>query len=133
MTYRSAGIRRDGYHFVIDGELTVREVTRPVSLRLEVNGFTTDPDSGTRAGFSMSREISRLDFGVCTNPPVVGLASAKVQYLEKASFHSRRARAGTVARLAAWNKRQVPFLERQAERQGKRIGRKAKSPLALSR
>jgi hypothetical protein len=40
--------------------------------------------------------------------------------------------AGAMARLAAWNKRQVQFLERQAERQGKRLVRKAKGPLAAS-
>lgn len=45
--------------------------------------------------------------------------------------------AGTMARLAAWNKRQVERLERQAEhlqrqaeRQGRRLVRKAKGPLA---
>jgi len=79
MTYRSTGIRRNDHHLVIDGDLTVRGVTRPVSLRFEVNGFTADPDGGIRAGFSATGEINRLDFGVCTNPPVVGLASAKVQ------------------------------------------------------
>ena len=40
--------------------------------------------------------------------------------------------AGAMARLAAWNKRQVQFLERQAERQGKRLVRKAEGPLAAS-
>jgi len=34
-------------------------------------------------------------------------------------------RAGTMARLAAWNKRQVQFLERQAERQSARVERQA--------
>ena len=38
-------------------------------------------------------------------------------------------RAGTMARLAAWNKRQVQLLERQAERQGRRLVRQAKGPL----
>ena len=33
---------------------------------------------GTRAGFSATGEINRLDFGVCTNPPILGLASEKV-------------------------------------------------------
>jgi polyisoprenoid-binding protein YceI len=32
MTYRSTGVRRDGEQFALDGELTVRGVTRPVSL-----------------------------------------------------------------------------------------------------
>jgi len=79
MTYRSTGIRRDGADFIIDGELTIRGVTRPVSLKVEINGFGPDPDGGTRAGFSATGEINRVDFGVCTNPPIVGLASAKVQ------------------------------------------------------
>jgi len=80
MTYRSAGIRRDGEDFVVDGELTVRGVTRPVSLKLEVNGFTADPGGKIRAGFSASGEINRMDFGVCSSVPIGGgLASGKVR------------------------------------------------------
>lgn len=36
MTFRSTGIRPDGADFVVEGELTVRGTTRPVSLKLEV-------------------------------------------------------------------------------------------------
>ncbi len=80
MTYRSAGIRHDRQGFVLDGELTIRGVTRPVSLRFEVNGFTTDPAGGTRAGFSAAGEINRMGFGVCTNVPIGGgPASDKVR------------------------------------------------------
>lgn len=81
MTYRSTGIRQDGQRYVLDGELTVRGVTRPVPLTFEINGFTTDPaDGATRAGFSASGEINRMDFGVCTNvPDGGGLASNKVR------------------------------------------------------
>jgi polyisoprenoid-binding protein YceI len=80
MTYRSAGIRRDGEDFVVDGELTVRGVTRPVSLKFEVNGFTADPGGTIRAGFSASGEINRMDFGVCSSVPIGGgLASDKVR------------------------------------------------------
>jgi polyisoprenoid-binding protein YceI len=79
MTFRSTGIRRQGKHFVLDGKLTVRGATRPVSLRFKINGFATDPDDGARAGFSATGEINRIDFGVCTNPPVLGLASDKVR------------------------------------------------------
>jgi polyisoprenoid-binding protein YceI len=81
MTYRSAGIRRDGKDFVVDGELTIRGTTRPVSLKLEVNGFATDPADGTiRTGFSASGEINRMDFGVCSPVPIGGgLASDKVR------------------------------------------------------
>ena len=67
MTYRSTGVRaeRDGY--VLDGELTLRGVTRQVPLHLEVNGFGPDPYGGTRAGFTATAEINRQDFGVSYN------------------------------------------------------------------
>lgn len=67
MTYRSTGVRRDGDDFVLDGELTLRGVTRQVPLRLEVNGFGPDAYGGTRAGFSAGTEINRKDFGVNWN------------------------------------------------------------------
>src|SRR6266542_3559902 len=52
MTFRSTGVRQVGDHFVVEGELSLHGVTRPVELELEVNGFTKDPFGGTRAGFS---------------------------------------------------------------------------------
>jgi len=79
MTYRSTAIRREREDFVLDGELTIRGVTRPVSLKFEINGFGPDPDGGTRAGFSATGEINRLDFGVCHDMPIAGLASEKIQ------------------------------------------------------
>ena len=64
MTFRSTGVRPDGDDFLLDGELTIRSVTRPVTLKLEVNGFGPDPFGGTRAGFTATAEINRRDFGV---------------------------------------------------------------------
>jgi polyisoprenoid-binding protein YceI len=74
---RGTGIRRHGKHFIIDGELTIRGQTGPVSLKVEVNTFAPDP-GGLRAGFSASGTLNRLDFGVCFNVPIAGLASGKV-------------------------------------------------------
>jgi polyisoprenoid-binding protein YceI len=67
MTYRSTGIRRDGDDFVVDGELTLKGVTRQVPLRLELGGFGPDAYGGTRAGFSATAEINRRDFNVNFN------------------------------------------------------------------
>lgn len=67
MTYRSTGVRRDGDRFIVDGELTLRGVTRAVPLVVEVNGFGPDGYGGTRAGFSATAEINRRDFGVNWN------------------------------------------------------------------
>ena len=51
MTYRSTGIRQDGDNFVVDGELTLRGVTKQVPLALEITGFGPDAYGGTRVGF----------------------------------------------------------------------------------
>ena len=67
MTYHSTGVRVDGDDYVLDGELTLKGVTKPVSLKLELGGFGPDPYGGTRAGFSATGEIKRSDFGVDFN------------------------------------------------------------------
>ncbi|MGD0377078.1 MAG: YceI family protein [Streptosporangiaceae bacterium] len=64
MTYRSTGVRDDDGDFILDGELTLKGVTKNVPLRLEVNGFGPDAYGGTRAGFTATAEINRRDFGV---------------------------------------------------------------------
>jgi polyisoprenoid-binding protein YceI len=81
MTFASTGIRSDGGDLVMDGDLTIRGVTRPVSLTFEVNGFGPDPYGGTRAGFSAHGEINRTDFGVSFNAPIPGgvMVSEKIQ------------------------------------------------------
>jgi polyisoprenoid-binding protein YceI len=87
MTYRSTGIRPHGDDFLVDGELTLKRVTRAVALKLEVNGFgfdpyAPDPAVGARAGFTATGEINRMDFGVSYNGPVPGgglLLGEKVQ------------------------------------------------------
>ncbi|HEU4947112.1 MAG TPA: YceI family protein [Kribbella sp.] len=77
MTYRSTGIRSDGDDFLVEGELTLKGVTLPVPLKLEVNGFGVDPFApdpavGARAGFTATGEINRMDFGVSYNGPIPG-------------------------------------------------------------
>ncbi len=64
MTYKSSGIRAEGDHYVVDGDLTLKGVTKSVPLTLEVNGFGPDAYGGTRAGFTATGEINRQDFGV---------------------------------------------------------------------
>lgn len=73
MTYRSTGVRVDGDDYVVDGDLSLHGVTRPVSLALEVLGFVPEtPFGDTRVGFSASGEIDRRDFGLEWNAPVNG-------------------------------------------------------------
>src|SRR6059058_3159486 len=39
MTFRSTAVRADGADWVVEGELTLKGNTKPVSLNLELNGF----------------------------------------------------------------------------------------------
>jgi polyisoprenoid-binding protein YceI len=66
ITFRSTGLRADGDDFVLDGDLTIRGTTRPVSLELEFNGTQPNPlaEGKPTAGFSAQTEISRKDFGL---------------------------------------------------------------------
>jgi polyisoprenoid-binding protein YceI len=68
MSYRSTGVREDGDGgYLVDGELTLKGVTKPVELQLELGGFGPDPYGGYRAGFSAQATINRGDFGVNFN------------------------------------------------------------------
>jgi polyisoprenoid-binding protein YceI len=79
LTFRSTGVRfEDGETFVLDGELTVRGVTKTVPLVLEVNGFADGMQGGKVAGFSATTEISRKEFGV-TGGPAGGVVGDKIQ------------------------------------------------------
>lgn len=76
MSYRSTGIRPDGDGFVMEGELTLKGVTLPTALKLEINGFgvdpfTPDPAAGARAGFTATAQINATPLlcpGPCPSP-----------------------------------------------------------------
>jgi polyisoprenoid-binding protein YceI len=70
MTYRSTGVRVDDGDFVVDGDLTLKGVTKNVPLRLELNGFGPDAYGGTRAGFTATADINRKDFNVNFDAPM---------------------------------------------------------------
>jgi polyisoprenoid-binding protein YceI len=73
MTFTSTGVRTDGDGLLLDGDLTLRGATKPVSFKLEVNGFGPDSYGGTRVGFSATTEINRHDWGVSFNGPIPGV------------------------------------------------------------
>lgn len=67
MTYTSTGVRVDGDDYVLDGEITLKGITKSVPFKLEVNGFGPDAYGGVRNGFTATGTISRADFGVDFN------------------------------------------------------------------
>jgi polyisoprenoid-binding protein YceI len=65
MTYQSTGIRPVDGGFVVDGELSLHGITRPVSLSSQLEGFLpSSPFGDTRVGFSATGEINRSDFDI---------------------------------------------------------------------
>jgi polyisoprenoid-binding protein YceI len=72
MTFRSTGVRTEGADWHVDGELTIKGITKPVVLELELNGFGPDAYGGTRAGFSAKTVINRREFGVDIDMPMDG-------------------------------------------------------------
>jgi polyisoprenoid-binding protein YceI len=72
ITFISTGIRDEEGEFFVDGNLTIRGTTRPVTLAVETPEFGPNPQGGTKAGFSASTEINRTDFGVSYNGPIPG-------------------------------------------------------------
>ncbi|MEO8328480.1 MAG: YceI family protein [Candidatus Nanopelagicales bacterium] len=68
LTFASTDVRHIGGHdFVIAGDLAIRGDTRPVELKVEFEGLSTDPFGNDRIGFSGSTVISRKDFGLTWN------------------------------------------------------------------
>jgi polyisoprenoid-binding protein YceI len=53
--------------FKLTGDLTIRGVTRPVTLDVTTEGRSKDPWGGQRAGFSAAGRIKRSDFGLTWN------------------------------------------------------------------
>jgi polyisoprenoid-binding protein YceI len=67
LTFKSRRMVRDGEDVKVTGDLTIRGVTREVSLNVTANGQQTDPWGGTRAGFEATGRIKRSDFGLTWN------------------------------------------------------------------
>jgi len=85
MTFASTGITETGPGaWKVDGDLTIRGVTRPVTLDVETEGAIIDPYGNERAGFSASAVINRDEFGVSFNAALEtgGLVVSKKIVLE---------------------------------------------------
>lgn len=65
--FRSTGVVTDGAEARMTGELTIKGVTRPLTLDAEYLGHATDPWGAERAVFSASGTINREDWGLTWN------------------------------------------------------------------
>lgn len=68
MTFRSSRVRRaSDDHFAVTGDLTIKGMTRAVSLEFTFLGSATDPYGQLRLGFTGSGVVSRRDWGLTWN------------------------------------------------------------------
>ncbi|MYS20125.1 Polyisoprenoid-binding protein YceI [Streptomyces sp. DvalAA-14] len=83
ITFRSTGAEQvDDDTYRMHGDLTIKGVTRPVSVDLTLNGQVTDPYGAVRVGFDGSTTVTRADWGLTYNAALEGggvLISDKVK------------------------------------------------------
>lgn len=65
MTFKSTSIAKlSDEEYKLTGDLTIRDVTKPVELKVEFNGQVTDPWGMVRLGFEANGKINRKDYGL---------------------------------------------------------------------
>jgi polyisoprenoid-binding protein YceI len=69
-SFRSSAVRADGDGYVLDGEFTLKGITKPVSLQLEFAGTNPGMGHGEVAGFEASVVLNRKDFGIDIDLPL---------------------------------------------------------------
>ena len=67
ITFVSTGVRQQGGDFLVDGDLTIKDVTKPVTFEVEFGGFGTDPWGNYKAGATAKTVINREEFGLTWN------------------------------------------------------------------
>jgi polyisoprenoid-binding protein YceI len=68
ITFASTSVEQlDDSHYRVTGDLTLKGVTRPVTVDLELTGSAVDPFGNLRIGLEGAATISRKDFGLTWN------------------------------------------------------------------
>jgi polyisoprenoid-binding protein YceI len=68
LKFQSTGMKKSGDgDFKLTGDITIKDVTKPVTLDVEFGGIMKDPWGNEKAGFSLSAKINRKDWGLNWN------------------------------------------------------------------
>ena len=84
MTFRSTAVTEGGDGWRVDGDLTSGDVTRPLRLDVELGGVEEFPGGPRHAGFEVTGELRRKEFGIdlAMPPGVSAVALGDVVKLE---------------------------------------------------
>jgi polyisoprenoid-binding protein YceI len=58
---------KNGSGYILKGEMTIRDVTKPIAFDVQYNGTVTDPWGNTKAGFKITGSVNRFDYGLKWN------------------------------------------------------------------
>ena len=65
ISFVSTGVEiKSGEEYILKGNLTLRDVTKPIELKVEYGGTTQDPYGQTKAGFEISGKVNRQEYGL---------------------------------------------------------------------
>lgn len=64
ISFKSTAFTKDGDDYLLLGDLTIRDITKPVKLNVEFGGSATDFYGNDKAGFEIQGKINRKDFGL---------------------------------------------------------------------
>lgn len=70
ITFISTGLTEEDGELNLHGDLTIKNVTKPVKLAVEFNGVARDPFGLFRAGLEATTVISRKEFGITWNAAI---------------------------------------------------------------
>ena len=71
IVFRSTGVEQlEDDTYEVTGDLTIRDMTRPVSVEFTLTGSAKDPFGNTRVGFEGALAIKRSDWGLTWNTPL---------------------------------------------------------------
>jgi polyisoprenoid-binding protein YceI len=63
----STDVSRDGTDWAVTGDLTIKDVTKPITINFEENGSAKDPFGNVRVGFEGDVTVNRKDWGLTWN------------------------------------------------------------------
>ncbi|HEX7903729.1 MAG TPA: YceI family protein [Chitinophagaceae bacterium] len=64
LRFAGKNFKKKGDRYELDGELTIRNITKPVTLEIEFGGIVVDPYGQTKAGFTIDGKIKRKEFNL---------------------------------------------------------------------
>lgn len=72
MTFKTTRVERKGKNLLLHGDLTLKGVTKPVTLPFTLTGAIKDGRGNTRIGIAAQTKIDRRDFGITWGSPLPG-------------------------------------------------------------